>query len=49
MLGFELISRIGGVEDKGEETEAQLRSIWRVMGEKEVRVHVDLERVWDED
>ncbi|KAF7879172.1 hypothetical protein EAF04_000371 [Stromatinia cepivora] len=46
-------------EEKGKEKEkerkekiikeihTQLKNIWRVMGEKEIRVHVDLEGVWD--
>ncbi|CAD6456447.1 172c38b2-e7cc-4812-acfc-69185e554c38-CDS [Sclerotinia trifoliorum] len=29
------------------EITAQLKNVWRVMGEKEIRVHVDLEGVWD--
>ncbi|KAB8297244.1 hypothetical protein EYC80_002611 [Monilinia laxa] len=34
-------------EQRTEEIERQLQHIWRVMGEKEIRVHIDLEGVWD--
>ncbi|QSZ34898.1 hypothetical protein DSL72_007759 [Monilinia vaccinii-corymbosi] len=37
----------GGGSGRDEEVDRQLKNVWRVMGEKEVRVHVDLERVWD--
>lgn len=58
MAGFERICEMGdddgndGRKDKiskDEEVNKQLKHIWRVMGEKEVRVHVDLEGVWDEE
>ncbi|KAI9646064.1 hypothetical protein NHQ30_005502 [Ciborinia camelliae] len=50
MLGFQLLCGMEGKgeeEERDEEVERQLKNIWRVMGEKEVRVHVDLEGVWD--
>ncbi|ESZ92996.1 hypothetical protein SBOR_6617 [Sclerotinia borealis F-4128] len=57
MQGFESICKTRGegegegeVEVAGkrdEEIDRQLKNIWRVMGEKELRVHVDLEGVWD--
>ncbi|KAG4027576.1 hypothetical protein MFRU_029g00990 [Monilinia fructicola] len=34
-------------EQRNEEIERQLKHIWRVMGEKEIRLHVDLEGAWD--
>jgi hypothetical protein len=34
---------------RDEGIERELKEIWKVMGEKGVRVHVDLEDVWDED
>ncbi|TGO45671.1 hypothetical protein BCON_0374g00060 [Botryotinia convoluta] len=58
MVGFENICGIGDNDGNGEtknkisrdeEVNKQLKNIWRVMGEKEIRVHVDLEGVWDEE
>lgn len=58
MVGFERICGVGDQDGEAEmerglegdeEVNRQLKNIWRVMGEKEIRVHVDLEGVWDED
>ncbi|PQE02994.1 duf1740 domain containing protein [Rutstroemia sp. NJR-2017a BVV2] len=39
----------GRGKERDEGMERELKEVWRVMGEKGVRVHVDLEDVWDED
>ncbi|KAF7902036.1 uncharacterized protein EAF01_007334 [Botrytis porri] len=58
MVGFERLCGTSGNDgdderknriNRDEEVNKQLKSIWRVMGEKEIRVHVDLEGVWDEE
>ncbi|KAF7948830.1 hypothetical protein EAE96_008014 [Botrytis aclada] len=60
MVGFERLCGMGGNKcnderknrvkiRRDEEVYKQLKNLWRVMGEKEVRVHVDLEGVWDEE
>jgi hypothetical protein len=36
-----------GRERGNEGLERELKEVWRVMGEKGVRVHIDLEDVWD--
>ncbi|PQE16021.1 duf1740 domain containing protein [Rutstroemia sp. NJR-2017a WRK4] len=39
----------GHAKGMDEGIEKELKDIWRVMGEKGVRVHVDLEDLWDEE
>jgi hypothetical protein len=42
VLGFELLGEDAGMDFR------ELRSTWRVMGEKELRVHVDLEEEFED-
>jgi len=45
LVGFEVLAGMGKLE-RAEEQE--MRGVWRILGEKELRVHVDLEEVWED-
>jgi len=45
LIGFEVLA---GTRKMDRAEEQDMRGIWRVLGEKELRVHVDLEEVWED-